>query len=329
MSMRHACLSYILVKTRHDNCNCSKHMESRIKGLICAPFTAFDSSGAVDLEKVSDQARYYKDNGISGVFACGTTGEGSSLTSTEKKALMERWAGEREDGFSVIAFLGGTSVPDCIELALHARSLGLDAVAMTAPYYQKAASVKDLVATLAEVAAAVPDVPFYYYHIPVLTHVDFPMVCLLGEVDGLIPNFAGIKYTFENMMDYQMCLEFGNRKYNILWGRDEMMLEALAIGADSFVGSTYGYSAPVYHAIMDAFRSGDIPKAAALQFEANKMIALLGKYGNGAGKAFMKAAGMDVGPCRRPLSTLDGDWYDAFVKDLSLTSFEKYKNKFV
>ncbi len=302
-------------------------MKSRIKGLICAPFTAFDSHGEVDLDRVSAQARYYKKNGISGVFACGTTGEGSSLTMSEKKALFSRWADEREDGFSVIAFLGGTSVPDCIELALYARSVGLDAVAMTSPYYQKPASVKDLALTLSEVASAVPDIPFYFYHIPVLTHVDFPMVDLLAEVDGRIPNFAGIKYTFENMMDYQMCLEFGNRKYNILWGRDEMLLEALAIGADSFVGSTYGYSAPVYHAIMKAFYSGDIRKAAELQYEANKLIALLGKYGNGSGKAFMKAAGMDLGPCRRPLSTLDGEMYEAFVKELSNTPFEEFKNK--
>lgn len=295
--------------------------------MICAPFTAFDSHGEVDLDRVSAQARYYKKNGISGVFACGTTGEGSSLTMSEKKALFRRWADEREDGFSVISFLGGTSVPDCIELALYARSVGLDAVAMTAPYYQKPASVKDLALTLSEVASKVPDVPFYFYHIPVLTHVDFPMVDLLAEVDGRIPNFAGIKYTFENMMDYQMCLEFGNRKYNILWGRDEMLLEALAIGADSFVGSTYGYSAPVYHAIMKAFYSGDIRKAAELQYEANKLIALLGKYGNGSGKAFMKAAGMDLGPCRRPLSTLDGEMYEAFVKELSNTPFEEFKNK--
>ena len=302
-------------------------MNSRIKGLVCAPFTAFDSRGEVDLERVSAQARYYKDNGISGVFACGTTGEGSSLTMPEKKALLSRWVQEKEDGFVVIAFLGGTSVRDCIELALHARAVGVDAVAMTAPYYQKPASVKDLALTLSEVASAVPDIPFYYYHIPSLTHVDFPMIDLLAEVDGLIPNFAGIKYTFENMMDYQMCLEFGDRKYSILWGRDEMLLEALAIGADSFVGSTYGYSAPVYHAIMKAFGSGDLRNAAALQYEANKMIALLGRYGNGSGKAFMKAAGMDLGPCRRPFSTLEGKAYEAFLEDLRCTRFEEFKNK--
>ncbi len=299
-----------------------------IKGLVCAPFTAFDELGNVDLGKVAEQARFYKNNGVSGVFACGTTGEGSSLTMPEKKALFEEWSKQRDGGFAVIGFLGGTSVGDCIELARHARSVGLDAVAMTAPYYQRPATVKDLALTIAQVASAVPEMPFYFYHIPVLTKVAFPMIRLLEEVDSLVPNFAGIKYTDENMMDFQLCLEFKNRKYNIMWGRDEMLLEALSIGADAFIGSTYGYMAPLYHAITEAFQAGDIKMAAALQFEAVRLITLLDKYGSGTGKAFMRAAGLDLGPCRRPLNTLEGERYQAFLQELPATQFEEFKNRF-
>lgn len=301
---------------------------SMIKGLVCAPFTAFDELGNVDLGKVAEQARFYKNNGVSGVFACGTTGEGSSLTMPEKKALFEEWSKQRDGGFAVIGFLGGTSVGDCVELARHARSVGLDAVAMTAPYYQRPATVKDLALTIAQVASAVPEMPFYFYHIPVLTKVAFPMIRLLEEVDSLVPNFAGIKYTDENMMDFQLCLEFKNRKYNIMWGRDEMLLEALSIGADAFIGSTYGYMAPLYHAITEAFQAGDIKMAAALQFEAVRLITLLDKYGSGTGKAFMRAAGLDLGPCRRPLNTLEGERYQAFLQELPATQFEEFKNRF-
>lgn len=301
---------------------------SMIKGLVCAPFTAFDELGNVDLGKVAEQARFYKNNGVSGVFACGTTGEGSSLTMPEKKALFEEWSKQRDGGFAVIGFLGGTSVGDCVELARHAQSVGLDAVAMTAPYYQRPATVKDLALTIAQVASAVPEMPFYFYHIPVLTKVAFPMIRLLEEVDSLVPNFAGIKYTDENMMDFQLCLEFKNRKYNIMWGRDEMLLEALSIGADAFIGSTYGYMAPLYHAITEAFQAGDIKMAAALQFEAVRLITLLDKYGSGTGKAFMRAAGLDLGPCRRPLNTLEGERYQAFLQELPATQFEEFKNRF-
>jgi len=299
-----------------------------IKGLICAPFTAFGDDGAVDLGKVALQARFYKNSGVRGVFACGTTGEGSSLTMGEKKALFKEWAGQRDENFAVIGFLGGTSVRDCVDLALCAKEVGLNAVAMTAPYYQRPATVKDLALTVAEVASAVPDMPFFYYHIPILTKVSFPMVKFLEEVDSLVPNFAGIKYTDENMMDYHRCLEFRNGKYNIMWGRDELMLEALSIGGETFVGSTYGYMAPLYLAIMKAFEERDIKKAASLQYEAVRLITLLDKYGSGSGKAFMKAAGLDPGPCRRPLNTLDEERYEAFLKELPATRFEEFKNRF-
>ena len=299
----------------------------KLKGLIVAPFTGFTDDGEVDIQAVGRQQKYYKDNGIIGAYVCGTTGEGSSLTIEEKKALFREWAKYRDESFTVIGFVGGTSVKEAKELTAFAAARGLDAVAMTAPYYQRAANVHELALTLAEVAAAAPELPFFYYHIPVLTHVCFPMIGLLREVDGLIPNFAGIKYTFEDMMDYLFCLEYGDHKYDILFGRDEMMLSALVLGGEAFVGSTYGYSAPVYLDLMEAFRKGDLARAARLQYETDRLIALLAKYGNGTGKAFMKAAGLDLGPCRHPLTTLSEDQYARFLEDLRALDFDRYQCK--
>ena len=299
----------------------------KFKGLFSAPFTGFDVDGNVDITKVAEQQKYYKDNGIAGVFACGTTGEGSALSLEERKALLKEWAKYRDENFAVIGFLGGTNVREAAELAVYSAEIGLDAVAMTAPYYQKCSNVHELALTLAEVASAAPEMPFFYYHIPCLTNVNYSMFELLKEMDAIIPNLAGIKYTFENVMDYQLCLEFKDRKYNIMFGRDEMLLSALVVGAQAFIGSTYGYHAPVYTEIIKAFNEGDMKKAAALQYEANKMICILNKYGNGAGKAFMKAADMDLGPCRRPLTTLTDEQYKAMLKDLESTRFEEFKNK--
>ena len=297
----------------------------KIKGLIVAPFTGFDKDGNLDLSKVALQQKYYKDNGITGCFVRGTTGEGSALTFDEKVALYKEWAKYSDENFALIGFVGGTSVRECQKLAIEAREAGLDAVAMTAPYYQKAANVKDLAATLAEVAEVVPDMPFFYYHIPCLTNVNFPMYDLLVEMDKVIPNLGGIKYTFENMMDYQMCLYYKDHKYNIMWGRDEMLLEALDIGADTFIGSTYGYNAPIYNQIIEAFQAGEMKKAAALQYKANVLITFLGKYGNGTGKAFMRAADMDLGPVRRPFRNLTEEEYQKFLAEIKAEDFDMYK----
>lgn len=297
----------------------------KIKGLIVAPFTGFTADGELNLSMVKVQADFYKRNGISGAFVAGTTGEGSALTMDEKKALYKEWAAVRPEGFALIGFVGGTCVKECQELARYARECGLDGVAMTAPYYQKAANVKALAQTCAAVASAVPDMPFFFYHIPVLTHVGFAIYDLLREMDAIIPNLAGIKYTFENMMDYQLCLDYKDRKYTVMWGRDEMLLEALSIGADTFVGSTYGYNAPVYTKIIEAFNAGDMKKAMELQHKACDYITYLNKYGNGCGKAFMKVVGVDLGPCRLPLSTLTDEQYASLVDDLGKTDFDDYK----
>ncbi len=299
----------------------------KIKGLIAAPFTAFTKDGELDLARVKDQAAYYKKNGVSGAFVAGTTGESAALTLEEKKALYKAWAEARPEEFVLIGFVGGTSVKECRELALYARECGLDGVAMTAPYYQKAANVKELARTLAQVAEVVPELPFFFYHIPCLTHVTFQVYQLLQEMDAIIPNLGGVKYTFEDMMDFQMCLEYKNRKYTMMWGRDEQLLEALSIGAEAFIGSTYGYNAPVYTELIKAFEAGDIRKAAALQYKACIYITFLNKYGNGCGKAFMKAADMDLGPCRLPLSTFSDEKYAAFREELSKTDFDDYKCK--
>lgn len=297
----------------------------RFKGLITAPFTGFKENGDINPDIIPAQKKYYKDNGISGAFVCGTTGEGSALTLDEKKTLFKAWTADRSDGLDLIAFLGGTSYRECADLALYAKECGFDAVALTAPYYQKAANLSDLCDYIAEVARAVPDIPVFYYHIPCLTNVSYKMFDLLQLMDERIPNTGGIKYTFEDMMDYQLCLNFKDRKYNIMWGRDEMLLPALSIGADTFVGSTYGYSAPVYIGIMKAFNEGKHEEAARLQLQANRLICLLGKYGNGCGKAFMKAADMDLGPARLPLKTLSDESMKDFVSDLDALDFDKYK----
>jgi N-acetylneuraminate lyase len=300
---------------------------NKIKGLIVAPFTAFDSDNNLAMEQVAKQAAMYKRNGISGAFICGTTGESSALTLDEKKKLFMEWSKYRTDDFKVIGFLGGTCLAECIELARYAEDLQLDAVSVTAPYYFKANSIGKLTEFCMEVAKVVPTLPLYYYHIPSFTNAHFPMIDLLRDIDGKVPNFAGIKYTHENLMDYQLCLNFEHNKYDILWGRDEMLLAALAMGAKGAVGSTYGYMAPVYSGVIEEFERNNLEKARDYQLAANKLIGLLGKYGGGAGKAYMREAGIELGEHRLPVENLTAGQQREFRIDLVKLQFKTYMNR--
>ncbi len=302
----------------------------KLQGLIAAPFTPMHPDGSVHLSLIPAYYEMLKANGITGAFICGSTGEGVSLTLNEKKSVAAAWADctRKDPQFTVMPLVGGTCLSDSIELAIHARETGLDAVSFTAPFYFKPANVDMLAQCCQEVAAAVPDMPFYYYHIPVLTGVGFPMIDLLKAVDDRIPNFAGIKYTHEDFMDFQSCIHFREGKYDMLWGRDENMLPALSLGSKGAVGSTYNYAAPLYYDLIQAFEKGELQQAQLLQQKSIDMIRLLGKYGGIAtGKAYMKLIGMDCGEFRLPVSNMTPASFELFKKEVAQLGFDQYCSK--
>jgi N-acetylneuraminate lyase len=226
----------------------------------------------------------------------------------EKMQVAEAWAtcNRGQSDFTVMQLVGGTCLADCKELAIHAASVGINAISFLPPYYFKPANVQVLADCCAEVAAAAPELPFYFYHIPVLTGVRFPMLELLKAVDGRIPNFSGIKYTEEDLMDYLSCLHYAGGKYDILWGRDETFLSALATGAKGAVGSTYNYAAPLYHRLMDAYATGNLKAAAHIQ------------------QPFMKLIGMDCGSVRLPVKNMDNQSFEQFKADAQQVGFHTF-----
>lgn len=251
------------------------------------------------------------------------------MTAREKMAVAEAWADATKDdvSFKVMTLLGGTCLTECMELARHAETIGLYAVSFTAPFYFKPADVDMLAQACIAVAGSVPDMPFYYYHIPVLTGVDFPMIELLKRVDGKLPNFSGIKYTHEDLMDFLSCLHFKGGRYDMLWGRDENMLPALSVGAKAAVGSTFNYAAPLYHRLIEAFQKGDLERAQALQQQSIDMIRLLGKYGGIAtGKAYMRRIGLDCGQFRLPVKNMSEAQWAAFLRDVDVLGFDSFSS---
>jgi N-acetylneuraminate lyase len=299
-----------------------------LQGLIAAPFTPIDQDDHINVAVIPAYYQFLKQNGVTGAFICGSTGEGVSMTTDEKKAVTGAWAnctaGDKD--FKVMLLVGGNTLADCIELAKYAKQAGIYAVSFTSPSYFKPANVSVLAQMCREIAAVVPDMPFYYYHIPVLTGVNFPMTELLKQVSD-IPNFAGIKYTHEDFMDFQSCLNYKNGQYDMLWGRDENMLSALVLGSKGAVGSTFNYAAPLYNELIAAFDSNDLEKAQQLQQKAIDMIRLLGKYGGiSVGKAYMKLVGIDCGQFRLPVSNMSKEQFENFKLDVSELGFDGFKS---
>ncbi len=279
----------------------------KTEGLIAAPFTPMRADRTLNLDAVDDYARWLRHIGVVGAFICGTTGESMSLTVGERRQLAERWVASAADGPRVIVHVGHNSLPDCLELAAHAQSIGADSIACMAPFFFKPAGVEGMVAWCEQVAAAAPRLPFYYYHIPSMTGLSIDVSEFLKAASGRIPNLAGIKFTSDDWDDLQRCLQIEDGRFDVLSGRDELLLTALKLGVRGAVGSTYNYAAPLYQALIAAFDCGDQARAAELQAVASMMIDLLIQCGTqplAAFKWFMSEVGVDCGPVRLPLAEL-------------------------
>ena len=292
----------------------------KFEGLVAAPFAPMDKNGDVMYDAIPDYFQFLKKNGIAGVFVNGSTGEGVSLTVSERLRITEAWVrAGKESSLKVISLVGGTSYRESQELAIHARDIGTDAIALMAPFYFKPPDAGIMVEFCARVAETVPELPVYFYHIPVLTGCYIPMIDFLALADTMITNLAGIKYTHEDFMDFLSCMHFAEGKYDMLWGRDENLLSALVLGARASVGSTFNYAAPLYQEIIRSFDSGDLPRARRLQQKSIDMIRLLGKYGGiSTGKAYMRYLGFDFGGFRLPLKNMSEDHFASFAKDVDM-----------
>ncbi len=302
----------------------------RFEGLIAAPFAPMSANGEVMYDRIESYYDLLEKNGVVGAFINGSTGEGVSLTQKEKMRIVEEWTScaKEKKSLKVITLVGGTSYSECIENALHSREQGIDAIALLAPYYFKPATAKQLAEFVSVVAEKVPDLPVYFYHIPVLSGCNVAMIDFLKECDSYIPNLAGIKYTHEDFMDFLSCTHFMNGKYEMMWGRDENMLSALILGTRSAVGSTFNYAAPVYLNMINAFDSGDFDAARKLQQQSIDMIRLLGKYGGiSVGKAYMRYIGFDCGQFRSPVKNMGHDKYEKFREDVKELEMEQLFSK--
>jgi N-acetylneuraminate lyase len=303
-------------------------MNPPLRGLIAAPFTPFHSDGSLALEVIPQLAALLAGNGVSGAFVCGTTGEGYSLTMDERRQVAAAWRQATPPGLQLIVHVGHNSAGEGRTLARHAEEIGADAISTIAPSFFKPRGVVELVAWCRDVAAAAPSLPFYYYHIPSMTGVNIPVAEFLSEAEGKIPNLAGIKFTYEDLEDYRAACAFGGGRYTILFGRDEILLRGLQLGAPGAVGSTYNYAAPLFRRVMQAFGAGDLPVAQREQAKAQGFIDVMNAAGGlPAGKAIMKLIGVDCGPVRLPLRNLTPMQEQQLRADLDATGFFAFASK--
>lgn len=277
--------------------------------LIAPPHTPFDEGGKLKLETVDLQARQFGESGVSGVFICGSTGEGASLTVEERIAMADRWMEQAsQHGLDVIVHVGSNCQPDSIRLAQHAAERGAQSISAFAPSYFKPANVTDLIDYFAPFAQAADPLPFYYYDIPGMTGVSLNTVEFLSQAERKIPTLAGVKYTHSDLVKFQECIRFQGGKYEVWFGCDEALLAGYSLGARGAVGSTYNFAPSLYHQMVSAFDEGDQETARRLQAKSVELVRICESFGFlAAAKAVMSFLNIDCGPVRAPLRNLTAE----------------------
>lgn len=305
-------------------------MITQTTGLIAAPYTPLTTEGTLNLAVVPAYADLLHRNGLVGAFVCGSTGEGVSLTTAERCQVTRAWTATAAPGFKVLVHVGHTCIEDSKALAADAQAAGAAGIAAMAPLYFKPGSVAALATYCAEIAAAAPRLPFYFYHIPSMTGVSLPTTELLRVAAPLIPNLAGVKFTYEDLMDFQASLALENGRYDMLFGRDEALLAGLVLGARGGVGSTYNFAAPLYHDIIAAFNRGDLATARRRQLQSVELIQYVLASGLPflpATKAIMGMLGVECGLARLPLARLSAAQISPFRSGLERLGFFDYACK--
>jgi len=305
-----------------------------LSGLVAAPFSPFNTDYSLNVSVVPSLLNGLVDQGVNAALVCGTTGESLTMTTTERMALAQAWVDATVSAyptFKVIVHVGAESIMDVVTLAAHAEKIGAHGIAMMPPTFFKPSGIPGLVAWCQTAAAAAPKLPFFYYHIPSMTGVTVVVHDFLAAAQGLIPTLAGVKFTDYDLFDFSRCAHFGKNgtghgPFTMLFGRDEIVMTALSLGADGAVGSTYNYVGRAANQLLTAISQSDLATALEWQRRIQNVVVLMGGvYGAGVGKAIMELIGLPVGPYRPPQPTLNETQKTQLKADLEAIGFFQWR----
>ncbi|XP_043555467.1 N-acetylneuraminate lyase isoform X1 [Chiloscyllium plagiosum] len=279
---------------------------NKLCGLVAATFTPMTQENEINISVIGQYVDYLvKVQGIKNIFVNGTTAEGISLTVEERKLLAEEWIKQGKGKLNhVIIHVGSLSIEESKQLAIHAAKCNASGIAVISPFFFKPQSIEALTEFLQEVASAAPSIPFYYYHIPEFTGVSLNVVELLDGIEKRIPTFQGVKFTSSDLLDFGQCVHKFKDRFTLLYGKDELLLSAIVLGASGAVGSTYNYMGSLCNKMLTYAERGDYDSAREHQAVIQEFVGSMSRLGFGVAenKATMTlVSGIPLGPPRLPL----------------------------
>ena len=275
---------------------------AKYQGIIPAFYACYDAKGKIDPEAVRALTRWFVEKGVKGLYVGGSSGECIYQSKEERKVVLENVMAEAKGKLTVIAHVACNNTADSQELAAHAESLGVDAIASIPPIYFHLPPYA-IAKYWNDISAAAPNTDFIIYNIPQLAGVSLTVPLLKEMLKN--PRCIGVKNSSMPTQDIQMWRDEGAIVFN---GPDEQLISGLVMGATGGIGGTYGAMPELYVKLFECVKSGDMATALEIQNDCCRIIyKLCSGHGNMYAmiKEVLRKMGCpDCGSVRAPLAEL-------------------------
>ena len=277
----------------------------KYKGVIPAFYACYDEKGEISPAGVQRLAQYFIDKGVKGVYVNGSSGECIYQSVEDKKIVLENVMKVAKGKLTVIAHVACNNTKDSMELAAHAESLGVDAIASIPPIYFRLPD-HAIAKYWNDISSAAPNTDFVIYNIPQLAGIALSN-SLFAEMRKN-PRVIGVKNSSMPVQDIQMFKADAGDDYIIFNGPDEQFISGRVIGAEAGIGGTYGVMPELFLKMNELVKAGQLEAAMPIQYAANSIIyKMCSAHGNmyAVIKAILKLnEGFDIGSVRAPLAEL-------------------------
>lgn len=275
---------------------------SKFQGIIPAFYACYDKEGKINPEAVRELTRWFIQKGVKGVYVGGSSGECIYQGKEERKVVLENVMAEAKGKLTVIAHVACNNTADSQELAAHAESLGVDAIASIPPIYFHLPPYA-IAKYWNDISAAAPNTDFVIYNIPQLAGVSLTVPLLKEMLKN--PRCIGVKNSSMPTQDIQMWRDEGAIVFN---GPDEQLISGLVMGATGGIGGTYGAMPELYLKLYQCVKAGELAKALEIQNDCCRIIyKMCSAHGNMYAvikEILRKMGGPDCGSVRAPLAEL-------------------------
>ena len=291
---------------------------AKYKGIFPAFYACYDNDGNISTQATKDFVEYLIGKGVAGLYVGGSSGECIYLSVEERKQTLEAVMEVAKGRIAIIAHVACNNTKDSQELARHAESLGVDAIAAIPPIYFRLPE-RAIAKYWNDISAAAPNTDFVIYNIPQLAGV----ALTLSLFDEMLKNsrVIGVKNSSMPIQDIQMFKRqaaINNKEVVVFNGPDEQFIGGRIIGADGGIGGTYGVMPELFVKLNSLIESGDFENAGKLQDDIDEVIyTMCSANGNMyavAKAALKKLSGIDLGGVRAPLLNLSDEDNDIVEK---------------